>query len=61
MTADVDFSLLGRVASAIQGVRTHGPVTQKEFLGEMGIVERLKFLAEQPHITEEQVGGLFPA
>lgn len=55
MTADVDFSLLRRIASAVQGVKTHGPVTQKEFLGEMGIVERLKFLAEEPHITEEQL------
>lgn len=57
MTADVDFSLLGRVASGVKGVRTHGPVGQGQFLGEMGISERLQALADQPHVTEEQVGS----
>lgn len=55
MTADVNFGLLRRVVAGVEGARPHGPVGQGQFLREMGIGARLTALAEQPHVTEEQV------
>lgn len=39
----------------VKGARSHGPVGQGQFLGEMGIGERLRALAEQDDVSEEQV------
>lgn len=55
MTADVNFGLLRRLVDGVEGARPHGPVGQGQFLREMGIGARLTALAEQPHVTEEQV------
>lgn len=55
MTADVNFGLLRRVVAGVEGAQPHGPVGQGQFLREMGIGARLTALAEQPHVTEEQV------
>lgn len=55
MTADVNFGLLRRLVAGVEGARPHGPVGQGQFLREMGIGARLTALAEQPHVTEEQV------
>ena len=56
MTADVNFGLLRRVVGGVKGARPHGPVGQGQFLREMGIGARLTALAEQPSVSEEQVG-----
>lgn len=55
MTADVNFGLLRRLVDGVEGAQPHGPVGQGQFLREMGIGARLTALAEQPHVTDEQV------
>lgn len=52
LTADVDFAWLKRVARASNGLLCYGPVTQREFLIEMGINVRLMNLCK--NATESQ-------
>lgn len=56
MTVDVNFGLLRSLVAGVEGATPHGPVGQGQFLREMGIGARLTALAEQPSVTEEQVG-----
>jgi len=44
LTAHVDFTELGAIA-ALAGARLHGPVSQGDFLGRLGVAERTAMLA----------------
>jgi len=71
LTAHVQFAVLAEKAHAA-GLATHGPITQAEFLGRLGIVERTQRLmtanpgrageietAVQRLISPDGMGGLF--
>ncbi|CAN0352424.1 unnamed protein product, partial [Discosporangium mesarthrocarpum] len=55
MTADVDFAAIRRVANSVGGVSVSGPVGQGNFLGEVGIGQRLHDLMDQPSVTDKEV------
>ena len=44
LTADVDFSQIVSCVNAVRGVQTVGPVTQREYLVNMGFLHRLEVL-----------------
>ena len=56
LTADVDFSALRSAARARGGAITFGPITQRAFLQQMGVDERLQRLLDS--CPEEQQNGL---
>jgi len=68
LTAHVDFEALGK-AIAAAGARTHGPITQRQFLLAMGLEERVRSLAAKAGASageagdrlagEAQMGNLF--
>jgi len=59
ITAHVDFDALARAAEAV-GARTHGPVTQGEFLQRLGIETRALTLMQKaaPDVSEDIASGL---
>lgn len=59
ITAHVDFDALGRAAEAV-GARTHGPVTQGEFLQRLGIETRATTLMQKatPEVAEDIASAL---
>lgn len=61
VTADVDFSAVGRCVEAVEGVAPVGPVEQGAFLGAMGIKERTIALLEADGTTEQQQEALYKA
>jgi SAM-dependent MidA family methyltransferase len=57
ITAHVDFDALARAAEAV-GARTHGPVTQGEFLQKLGIETRaLTLMQKASHEVSEDVSN----
>lgn len=55
ITAHVDFDALGRAAEAV-GARTHGPITQGEFLQRLGIETRaLTLMQKASHEVAEDI------
>jgi NADH dehydrogenase [ubiquinone] 1 alpha subcomplex assembly factor 7 len=57
MTADVDFSAIGRAAES-KGAKVMKAIGQGEFLMRMGIVERVEKLIDLPATTDEEANNL---
>ena len=55
LSAHVDFALL-RAASAVAGANVHGPVTQRDFLGQLGIATRAAALAKRSPARAVEIG-----
>lgn len=60
VTADVDFSAMARTAREV-GATVLGPVTQREFLIRMGLVDRVQHLIGLDSTTDEQAEQLVNA
>lgn len=58
LTAHVDFTALGAIA-ALAGARLHGPVSQGDFLGRLGIAERAAMLARTNPDNGEALAAAF--
>ena len=58
LTADVDFSLLRRIAER-EGIASHGPMTQNAFLHKMGIRQRVDVSGLQ-HLWLQSFHGFSP-
>lgn len=61
LTVDTDFAASVRQAALVPDTAVFGPVDQGEFLGRMGIAERLGALANVHDITDKQVDHLISA
>jgi SAM-dependent MidA family methyltransferase len=58
LTAHVDFTALGAIA-ALAGARLHGPVSQGDFLGRLGVAERTAMLARANPDNGEALAAAF--
>jgi NADH dehydrogenase [ubiquinone] 1 alpha subcomplex assembly factor 7 len=56
LSAHVDFAVLG-AAAQIAGARMHGPVSQRDFLGQLGIATRAAALAKAAPGRADEIGA----
>jgi SAM-dependent MidA family methyltransferase len=56
LSAHVDFAVLG-AAAAVAGATVHGPVPQRDFLGQLGIATRAAALAKGTPARAEEIGA----
>jgi len=56
LSAHVDFAVLW-AASAVAGANVHGPVTQRDFLGQLGIATRAAALAKRSPARAAEIGA----
>mmetsp|Transcript_34675 Transcript_34675/g.111270 ORF Transcript_34675/g.111270 Transcript_34675/m.111270 type:complete len:164 (+) Transcript_34675:671-1162(+) len=61
MTVDVDFHACAKQAALVDDVRVFGPVRQGEWLGRMGIVQRLQAILDQDKLNDADVDTLITA
>mmetsp|Transcript_8648 Transcript_8648/g.12918 ORF Transcript_8648/g.12918 Transcript_8648/m.12918 type:complete len:489 (-) Transcript_8648:63-1529(-) len=58
ISADVNFKACAQVAKE-QGAAVWGPVTQGEFLGRMGILQRVEQIIDSPEVTDADANKIF--
>jgi SAM-dependent MidA family methyltransferase len=56
LSAHVDFAVLG-AAAAVAGAKVHGPVSQRDFLGQLGIATRAAALARSAPERADEIGA----
>ena len=56
LSAHVDFAVLGAAAS-VAGAKVHGPVSQRDFLGQLGIATRAAALARNAPERADEIGA----
>jgi SAM-dependent MidA family methyltransferase len=56
LSAHVDFAVLG-AAGAVAGASVHGPVSQRDFLGQLGIATRAAALARSAPDRADEIGA----
>jgi SAM-dependent MidA family methyltransferase len=56
LSAHVDFAVLGAAAS-VAGATVHGPVSQRDFLGQLGISTRAAALARNAPARADEIGA----
>ena len=56
LSAHVDFAVLG-AAAGVAGTKAYGPVTQRDFLGQLGIATRAAALAKNAPERAEEIGA----
>lgn len=55
LSADVDFTAVAEAATlSSEGVEVHGPVSQADFLGSMGIQQRAEMLIKAPGVARDR-------
>ena len=58
LSAHLDFTTL-EAAALVSGAAVHGPVSQRNFLGSLGIADRAAMLARQSPDRAEEIGAAF--
>jgi SAM-dependent MidA family methyltransferase len=58
LSAHVDFAVLG-AAGAVAGATVHGPVSQRDFLGKLGIATRAAALARAAPDRAAEIGAAY--
>ncbi len=56
LSAHVDFAVLG-AAGAVAGATIHGPVSQRDFLGQLGLATRAAALAKAAPLRADEIGA----